>query len=295
MMPEQYNPEAGLQKSGHGSLVETTSGEWYMAHLCGRPVMPQMRCILGRETAIQKMEWTDDGWLRMADGSNLAKVTVPAPNLPSCPFPPEDPVCKFDQDQLPLYFCTPRNEITPDWAEYSHGHSGLRLRGRESLSSCYHVSLIARRLTSLQSEASALLWYRPTHYHHLAGLTCYYDNESHFSLYKTYDERLGKEILAAYAFERNEMRMIGQPLPLETGAPVWLRLKIDGGALTLQYSLDGKDYRRFGEAQDLTVLSDEYSRCGCFTGTFVGMFAQDTHTKSKWAQFDWFQYEESAR
>lgn len=34
---------------------------------------------LGRETALQKMTWTADGWLRMADGSNLAKATVEAP------------------------------------------------------------------------------------------------------------------------------------------------------------------------------------------------------------------------
>ena len=27
-----------LQKAGHASLVETTKGEWYMAHLCGRPI-----------------------------------------------------------------------------------------------------------------------------------------------------------------------------------------------------------------------------------------------------------------
>ena len=30
-------PEATLQKAGHGSLVETPDGRWYLAHLCSRP------------------------------------------------------------------------------------------------------------------------------------------------------------------------------------------------------------------------------------------------------------------
>ncbi len=29
---EMYNPHSLMQKAGHGSLVETTTGEWYMAH-----------------------------------------------------------------------------------------------------------------------------------------------------------------------------------------------------------------------------------------------------------------------
>ena len=67
LRPHLYNPHAELQKSGHGSLVETPTGEWYVAHLCARPLEPDRRSVLGRETAIQQVEWTDDGWLR-ADG-----------------------------------------------------------------------------------------------------------------------------------------------------------------------------------------------------------------------------------
>ena len=37
LRPHLYNPHADLQKAGHGSLVETPTGEWYVAHLCARP------------------------------------------------------------------------------------------------------------------------------------------------------------------------------------------------------------------------------------------------------------------
>lgn len=35
---EMYNPHSEMQKAGHGSLVETKDGEWYLAHLMARPL-----------------------------------------------------------------------------------------------------------------------------------------------------------------------------------------------------------------------------------------------------------------
>jgi len=52
-----------LQKAGHASMVETQNGEWYLAHLTGRPIRKEKPvyergyCPLGRETAIQELEW----------------------------------------------------------------------------------------------------------------------------------------------------------------------------------------------------------------------------------------------
>lgn len=68
-----FNPDAEIQKAGHGSLVDTPNGEWFVAHLSARPLPGTIKSVLGRETSIQKVEWTADGWLRMVDGSNLAK------------------------------------------------------------------------------------------------------------------------------------------------------------------------------------------------------------------------------
>ncbi|MFA9381783.1 MAG: family 43 glycosylhydrolase, partial [Acetanaerobacterium sp.] len=293
MMSDRCNPDADLQKSGHASLVETQTGEWYMAHLCGRPVMPQQRCILGRETSIQKMAWTDDGWLRMADGTNQAKGQTPNPALKPSPFTPENPLVDFDSETLDLHFCTPRNEITPDWADLSSHRGFLRLRGRESLTSNYYVSLLARRLSAFHARATTLMQFTPEHYHHLAGITCYYDSESHYCAYKTYDEINNQEILSAYSFIGGQMSDLGVSIPVPTGAPVWLCAEVNVSELAFQYSLDGETYLPLGPALDMTMLSDEASNCGVFTGSFVGMFAQDTHTKSKWAEFDWFRYEEN--
>ena len=98
------DPSIPLQKAGHGELVETPSGEWYLAHLASRPLRIAAEhsphkfpdggrtgwcCVLGRETCIQKVEWSADGWLRLATGGTVPQLEVPAPNeLPEALGPP---------------------------------------------------------------------------------------------------------------------------------------------------------------------------------------------------------------
>ena len=68
-----------LQKCGHGDLVNTPDGEWYMVHLCARPVPGTEWCVLGRETAIQKMVWDEEKWLRLEPGSRYGQLTTESP------------------------------------------------------------------------------------------------------------------------------------------------------------------------------------------------------------------------
>lgn len=65
--PSPYGPILGrvnkhnpIGRSGHGKPVMTPDGRWYMVYLCGRTVDGDT--VMGRETAIDPMTWTDDGW-----------------------------------------------------------------------------------------------------------------------------------------------------------------------------------------------------------------------------------------
>lgn len=77
MLTADGHPELLLQKAGHASLVETQHGEWYLAHLTGRPLegpeAEQRHCNLGRETALQRCEWGQ------TNGSGWWVATPPAP------------------------------------------------------------------------------------------------------------------------------------------------------------------------------------------------------------------------
>ena len=87
MLTARDRPDAPLQRAGHADLVETPNGDTYMVYLCGRPLRNRGRCTLGRETAIQKMVWGEDGWLRTEAGDTLPRLEPPAPRLPAHPFP----------------------------------------------------------------------------------------------------------------------------------------------------------------------------------------------------------------
>lgn len=90
ILTSRHHEDILLQKAGHCDLVETPEGEWYAVHLCGRASGDRnpenaerfpgaRRYMLGRETAIQKMRWTQDGWLELAEGGNTPKAEVEPP------------------------------------------------------------------------------------------------------------------------------------------------------------------------------------------------------------------------
>ena len=290
LQPERYRPDAPLSKAGHGSLVDTPQGEWYLAHLCARPLMPGLRCTLGRETALQKIVWTQDGWPQLDGGSPLPRLQVPSPaGVAPFPFPAADPVLRFGYEPLDAELCALRNEITPDWTRVDEARGLLMLRGRESLTSCYQVSLLARRLTAFRARAEVKMYFSPERYHHMAGLCCYYDEKNHFCAYKTRDERLGAAV-GVYGFTANRMEYMACCAPVPQEGPVWLRAEIDGPALRFFYSTDGEAFAPLGPELDMSALSDE-AIPGGFTGSFVGMFAQDLYTRRQWAGYEFFRYE----
>ena len=57
----QWDENRQLQCCGHGMPVDTPEGDWYMVYLCTRPGESGY-AMQGRETAIDPIVWTSDGW-----------------------------------------------------------------------------------------------------------------------------------------------------------------------------------------------------------------------------------------
>lgn len=57
----QWDDKRLIQCSGHGKPVETQDGDWYMVYLCNR-ISTSGHGILGRETSLDPVTWTADGW-----------------------------------------------------------------------------------------------------------------------------------------------------------------------------------------------------------------------------------------
>jgi xylan 1,4-beta-xylosidase len=289
ILTSRDKPKLELQKAGHASLVETQNGQWYIVHLCGRPIMPQKRCVLGRETAIQKVKWDSDGWLRLEAGSNSPQVNVPAPGLPLHPFEPEPARDDFDSKKLNVHFNTLR--VVPDesWLSLTQKPGWLRLYGRESLGSKFRQSLVARRITSLNCMAQTCVEFEPQTYQQAAGLICFYDTQNYYYLKVTHTENVEKCVTVCYSQNNEYTELTSQMIPLKQ-KHCHLRAEISHDKLYLSYSLDGKQWHKIDEAFDITTLSDEFCKEGRFTGAFVGICAQDISGRRAIADFDYFEY-----
>lgn len=286
---QYFNPDAPLQKAGHGSLTETQDGEVYMAFLTARPFLPELRCTLGRETALQKMVWTKDGWLRTESGTNLVQPETLESHLPEKVFPDLPARDTFRSPDLMPYYYAPR--IFPEsFTDLTSRKGKLRLRGQESLSSANKVSLLARKLTSVHATVTAKMEFTPEIYQHSAGLVLYYDNMNYLFLRKTYSESLSSPALLITRVTNGVKTDFCDSRVRLQERPVSLRLCIDGKQTHCEWGYDEKNFRKIGIIFDTTKFSDEYSRYGEFTGTFVGVAAVDAMFHSKAADFDYFEY-----
>jgi len=299
-----------LQKAGHGELVETPAGEWYLAHLASRPLKTSAgknlaspdktasaevhagdRCVLGRETCLQKVEWRD-GWLRLAGGGTKAQESLPLPkSLSPHPWPALPARDDFDSPTLDPRWNSLRQPVGESWLSLTERPGWLRLRGRDSLFSLFRQSLLARRVQHFQFAAGTCLEFSPTHYTQMAGLVCYYDTRQHFYLRVTHDEKLGKVLGVVLTDDGVYDELADSQIAINDWKQVFLRASVDGERLQFSASPDGQAWQNIGSVLDFSKLSDDYGSTLRFTGAMVGICAQDLNGTHAVADFDYFDYQ----
>ncbi|MGK0500384.1 MAG: xylan 1,4-beta-xylosidase [Oceanicoccus sp.] len=295
--------QAELQRTGHGFFVETQNGEWYLSHLCGRPVInpeadshldiyKKWCCILGRETALQKIQWLD-GWPQLEGGGSIAKAKVPAPNLPAQPWPQCSIRDQFEQQTLDIHYATLREPIEASWASTTHRRGTLRLLGRHYLYSRYEQSLIARRIQTFHMRAETSVEFEPTCPQQMAGLVAYYSRSAHYFMKITVNDAAQKVLQLAWFIDDEYGEEESAEVVLGTEGKVYLRLELKVQWYQYSYSLDGEQWAAFGSPLNSTHLSDEGSNdVFRFTGSMVGLFVADVSGQYQHADFDYFDYEE---
>lgn len=301
ILTSRHRPDLELQRAGHADLVETQNGETYLVHLCGRPLHNRGRCVLGRETAIQKMKWSNDGWLRTEDESGLPVMTVNAPELALSDYDAgsgtsHDSVRDdFDAPELPIDFQWLRSPWPDELFSLTARPGHLRLYGRESVGSQFRQALVARRQQAHCYSAVTAVDFEPQHYQQMAGLICYYNGSKFHYLYISHDETEGKHVRVMSALpDQPQTDAFTSPIKIPSDVPVQLRVEVDFERLYFAYRIDGDHWRRLPEQFDASILSDEASRPGLpnFTGAFVGMCCQDMAGTGRAADFDYFEYRE---
>lgn len=295
LLTVRHHPEHPLQRTGHGSYIDTPDGRGYVAYLCGRPITEKRRCILGRETCLAEVVWNEDGWLRLKDGGCVPPLTYET-NLPEAPVAPLPECEAFDMQVLPPHFKTLRLPLS-DMGSLTERPGWLRLYGQEAITSPNRQSLVARRLDCFHAEATVKMEFHPRDFQQMAGLTVFYDTFNFFYLFLSGDGRGGRELRVLVRDNLKFYDPLMHGVPVGDVATVWLRVTIHGLTLSFAYSMDGETYTDIAGTLDCSDLSDEaYFDIGHegHTGTFIGMACQDLSGRRLHADFEYFTYKRLA-
>ncbi|WP_396425468.1 family 43 glycosylhydrolase [Lactococcus cremoris] len=292
---EMYNPNSLIQKAGHGSLVDTPTGEWYITHLMSRPLPGTLLNPLGRETSIQKMRWNDDNWLEMEDGSNLAKIEVEGiSGIEDLKLLNHDVQEYFEAPKYSNQFMTPYQAQTIEWVNTTERPGFLRIYGGDSFFSQVNPSIMATRGTSFLYEIDTKVIFNPNHYSETAGVGLYYDSNNWVYLHITYSEITKGPVLSVLQAKLGERKEIFQPIIEVPSGTVELKIIYNMGFSEMYFRLvDQEEWQLVMEKIDVTYLSDEgvngeSGEFGGFTGLFNFIGTVDAHQHDSFADFQFY-------
>ncbi len=287
-------PDAELQKTGHGGIVPGPDGRWYLTHLCSRPVGAEHRCILGRESAIQAVDWPEGEWPRLVgeDGPRPAESVEMPWATGSESSPDGDFRDSFSTQALGDEWQTLREPADPAWLEILPEAGKVRLKGRHSLQSTFEQSLIAVRTTSHRTRVRVDVDFQPREFQQTAGLVFYYNTKCFHYLQVGWEENLGRVVRILSSDTSGYFSPLTQPMPVTDTGTLTLAADLTNGRLQFGWSSGAGEFQAVGSSLDATVLSDDHviaSGEWGFTGCMIGLCAQDATDSAPWAEFSAFE------
>jgi xylan 1,4-beta-xylosidase len=290
LLTSALSPDNSPQKVGHASFLHK-DGNWYITHICARPLTRRGNCPLRRETALQKIEWLDD-WPRLSGGGNEPSLEVPIRAEPGTAQKTDHSRrTDFDRAGLPDWFQTLRGPLGDAMSLTKHP-GWLRLYGRESPASLHKQALLATRWQSFHFRAETMMKFAPTSFRHMAGLICIYNTE-----HWMYAHLAGGEtspILNVLACDNKKLSYTIEGIAVPSKIPLYLAVEVNRDTLQFSFSINSTEWQPLGKALPANHLSDEYIEKNglVFTGSFVGICCQDLDDQSVFADFDYFSYQE---
>ena len=274
---------------GHGDLVETGNGEWWMVLLASRPYGGRYR-NLGRETFLVPVSW-EDGWPVVNYGIGLVQETGRAPNL-------EPGVGKFCSSydfgktpDFPMNMLFLRNPVAGDYGIGNAGPDrGLRLRlNKNPITKLNTVSFYCMRQQHMSFSVHVSMRFRPDAENECAGLVMFQSHKYHYQFVLTLKN--GARVLRVIKCDNGgESVLAEQVCNAAADADVFLRIIAKGQELSFGYGPDGQTYAPVCGNADARILSTDVA--GGFVGTTIGMYASSNGVEAgeKFALFGEFVY-----
>lgn len=284
----QKNPDAPIQRAGHGKLVQDSNGQWWCYYLCGRPNGGKYTTV-GRETAMDPVRWTEDGWFVINEG-NGPSLTQTAPDLPECVWE-RNLFDDFDDTKLNLEWEFVRNPDNGSWS-LTERPGYFRIWTKDGqLNEIRSKNTLLRREQELSYTAETKVEFYPDRNGEQAGLTCYYSTATYARCAVCYEE--GRKLQLVINRNHGE-ELIAEIADIEE-KPVFIRVEVEKLTRTFCYSYDGESWELIGVLENCIYLCDEGvpDDRKRHTGTLVGIYANNGGCGSrKAADFDYFRYED---
>lgn len=278
--------EHSISVVGHGDIVETQEGEWWMVLLGVRPYKGA-HFNLGRETFLVPMVWEKDGWLRVDNDNGLVNGRERLPKLPVFLPKPEFFSDNFEASQL--RFCW--NTIHPSGTSLyslSQRPGFLRLFLKpEVLHQICTPAFVGRRQQHKCFRAQTAMEFSPSQNGEEAGLALVQDDRFHYTF--TLLKKDSRTVLQLRKCFLSQITVLAEQ-EIESPNRIYLTLSTGQGGYHFYYGFDDQEMLPAYENAEPEVLSSVTNEG--FTGAYLGMYATSNQkTCSSYADFDWFLYE----
>lgn len=217
-----YSRDERWWSKGHGSLVDTPDGQWY----CIYHAYENGFYNLGRQTLMEPVHFTSDGWIA-ADGGDASGV-MPSPVQQQG----EDRLSRLGEFRLGLDWRFYKS-FNPERVTVSGG--ALTLQGRGSSLGTSAPLMFIAGAHRYEIEAEVRLTGRVR-----AGLCLYYNDK--YNVGTAFDgER-------RYRYRRDQANGVGP----SGSTRLWLRLRNDAHVVTAYWSRDGVEWHRETWGQEIS-------------------------------------------
>ena len=311
--PCPYNPimrqndeGAALQRCGHGKPVKTAAGDWYMVYLCGRRLKGEngeVYSILGRETALDPITWTADGWpvVNKLKGPSCLQVKPKVTNLGNSVLPDsllaQDQPFGFEKDSLYKHWLSVRAPEA-DGYTFHNGHIGIKASICD-IDTIEAKNILVRRQTAFHFDAECRMTVMELKKGQDCGTVCYYDENTFvkFALFGRDDglyvgvvEKIGDDT-REHGFTKLE-NLADLSDKLEEKPMITFRIVTRGLTRSFLYSLGETEFNEIVTLENVYYLCDEGLKKGKrFTGAMVGMYAHGGKAERFRAEFESFKYQ----
>lgn len=246
-MPENplihtYNRDDRWWSKGHGSLIDTPDGHWY----CVYHAYENNFTSLGRQTLIDPVHFTSDGWI-VSDGDDSSK-----PMTISLKAATVDRLAHLGQFRIGL-----------DWRYYKNYDPSRVTVGNNTIT--------IKGLGNSLGESAPLMFIAGEHAYEIeaeieiegnvkAGLCMYYNFD--------YNVGTGFDGTNRYRYRRNKSNRVGQTKTQH----IWLRLRNDEHIITASWSTDGKTWTRENWGQEISGFN--HNTLYDFQSVLPGIFCE---------------------